>query len=231
MISTPPPNLPSVLSLDLNTRKGAAGELATDYFQMIRNKDQVIDKYKARIDKGEKFQMNLKDALKGSTLISGALYRCGIAVLGKDIWKYKKENERHQDDKHLIVLKNTAKSHQKRLQTYHELIANKKKQDRSLYTAQDWKNYLIVRKIKDDTVLPRCNSSDVKPKMIELEINIGHKSAISIREIFIYRDEPAHLVDQVIHDMEGIGDASSEGANGMGQLFVCAFLVDGSSAI
>ena len=57
---------------------------------MIRNSNQVKDKYKARIDKGEKSQMNLKDALKGSTLTAGALYICGIVVIGKDIWKYKK---------------------------------------------------------------------------------------------------------------------------------------------
>ena len=93
--------------------------------------------------------MYLKEALKGSTLTAGALYRCSIAVLSKEIWEYKKEKQRQQYDKHIIVLRNTAKSHQKRLQTYHELIANKKKQDRSLYTAHDWKNYLIVRKIKD----------------------------------------------------------------------------------
>ena len=54
---------------------------------------------------------------------------------------------------------------------------------------------------------------------------------MSIHEFFIDRDAPAHLVYQVIHDMEGIGDASAEGANGMGQLFVADLLVDGSSAL
>ena len=70
---------------------------------MIQNKDQVKNKYKARIDEGENFQMNLKDALKGSALKSGALYRCVITVLGKYIWEYNKEYQRQQDDKHLIV--------------------------------------------------------------------------------------------------------------------------------
>ena len=42
------------------------------------------DEYKTRNDKGEKFQMNLKDALKGSTLEAVSLYICGIAVIGKD---------------------------------------------------------------------------------------------------------------------------------------------------
>ena len=74
----------------MNKPEVADGELTIDYFQMIRNNNQVKDKDKARIDIGEKFRMNLKDALKGSTLISGALYRFGIDVLGKDIWKYKK---------------------------------------------------------------------------------------------------------------------------------------------
>ena len=84
---------------------------------MIRNNNQVKDKYKARIDKSKKFQMNLKDTLKGSTLTAGALYRCGIIVLDKRIWEYNKEKHRQQDDKHLIVLQNTAKIHQKCLQT------------------------------------------------------------------------------------------------------------------
>ena len=48
------PNLPSLISLDLNTLKGSSGELAIDYFQMIRNNNQVKDKYKSRIDNGEK---------------------------------------------------------------------------------------------------------------------------------------------------------------------------------
>ena len=37
----PPHNLPSVLSLDLNTSEGAADELTIDYFQIIRNNNQV----------------------------------------------------------------------------------------------------------------------------------------------------------------------------------------------
>ena len=94
---------------------------------MICNNNQVKDNYKARIDKGEKLQINLKDALKGGTLTSGSLYRWVIAFLGKDKWEYKKDKQRQQDDKHLIVLQNAAKIHQKRLQTYHDLIENKKK--------------------------------------------------------------------------------------------------------
>ena len=61
---------------------------------LIRSNNQVEDEYKARIDKGKKCQMNLKGALKGSTLTAGALYRCGVAVLGKDKWEYKKEKQR-----------------------------------------------------------------------------------------------------------------------------------------
>ena len=113
-------------------------------------------------------------------------------------------------------MRNAAKNNHKRLQTYHDLIANKKRQDRSMYTAQDWSNYLIVRNRKYETVLPRGKSSYVKPKMIELARNIGQNSVISIREFFVNRDELAHLVDQVIHDMEGIGDTSAEGDNRMG---------------
>ena len=51
----PPHNIPSVLSLDLNISKGASVELATEYFRMIRNNNQVKDKYKAIINKGKKF--------------------------------------------------------------------------------------------------------------------------------------------------------------------------------
>ena len=86
-------------------------------------------------------------------------------------------------------MRNPGKSHQNRLQNYHDLIANKEN------TAQDWTNYLVVRKRKDDPVLPRGNSSDFKPKIVELDRNISHKSVMSIREFFIDRDEPAHVVD------------------------------------
>ena len=82
-----------------------------------------------------------------------------------------------------------------------------------MYTAHDWGNYLIVRKINYDPVLQRGKSSDVKPKMIELDRNIGHNSVMSICEFFVDRDDPSHLVDQVIHVMEGIGDASAEGVS------------------
>ena len=66
-------------------------------------------------------------------------------------------------------------------------------------------------------ILPRGKSSDVKPQIIELDREIGHNRVMYICEWFIDRDEPAHLVDQVIHDMEGIGYTSAEGANWMGQ--------------
>ena len=70
----------------MNKYEGAAGEINIDYFQMTRNNNQVKDKNKARIDKGKKFQMILKNTLKGSTLTAGALYRCDTAVLGTYIW-------------------------------------------------------------------------------------------------------------------------------------------------
>ena len=57
------------------------------------------------------------------------------------------------------------------------------------------------------------------------------KSVMSIHEFFIDRYEPAHLLHQVIHDMEGIGDASDKGDNGMGQLFMTALLVHGVHAL
>ena len=80
---TPPStlNLSSVLSLDLNSFKGASGELGIDYLQMIQKNDQVKDKYKARIYKGKKFQMNFKDALNGSTLKAGDLYIYSIITV------------------------------------------------------------------------------------------------------------------------------------------------------
>ena len=100
-----------------------------------------------------------------------------------------------------------------------------------MYTEEDWENYLIVRKRKDDPVLPRGKSSDVKPKMIELDRKIGHNSVMSTHEFFIDRDDTTHLVDQVISDMEGIVDTSSDGANRMGKLFVADLLVNGSDAL
>ena len=90
---------------------------------------------------------------------------------------------------------------------------------------------MILRKRKDDPVLPRGKSSYFKSKMISLESNICHNSVMSIRKFFIDRDEPAHLVYPSIHDMEVIGDTSSEGANGIDQLFAAAFLVDGSATL
>ena len=117
----------------------------------------------------------------------------GVAI-GKDIWEYKKYNHRQQDDKHLTVLRNSAKIHQKHLQTYHDLITNNKKQDRSLYTAQYWANYLILRRIKDDPDLIRGQLGGVKPKIIELDRKIGHKNVMSICKFFMDRGEPSHLV-------------------------------------
>ena len=70
----------------MNKSEGASCELATDYFQIIWNNDKVKDNYKARIDKGEKWQNNFKDTLKGITLTAGDLYIYGVAVLDKDIW-------------------------------------------------------------------------------------------------------------------------------------------------
>ena len=55
--------------------------------------------------------------------------------------------------------------------------------------------------------------------MIELDRNIGHKSVMSIHKFFVDWDEPAHLIDQAVYDMEEIGYTSDEGANGLDQLF------------
>ena len=52
-----------------------------------------------------------------------------------------------------------------------------------------------------------------------------------IREFFMDRYEPAHLVDQAIHDMEGIGDARDEEDNGMDQLFAADMTFYGAAAL
>ena len=67
--------------------------------------------------------------------------------------------------------------------------------------------------------------------MIELDRKISHKSVMSIRKLFMDKDEPDHLVDQVIHEMEGIGGASAEEVNGMDQLFSAAFCRWGRRAL
>ena len=64
-----------------------------------------------------------------------------------------------------------------------------------------------------------------------MDRKIGHKSVMSISKLFIDRYEPDYLVDQAIHDMEIIGDAIFEGANGIGQLFAMALSVDGAAAL
>ena len=74
----------------MNPSEGLAGELATEYFHMIQNKVQMEDNYKAIIDNGKKCQNDLKDALKGITLKSEALYILGVTVLCKEIWEYSK---------------------------------------------------------------------------------------------------------------------------------------------
>ena len=78
---------------------------------MIRNNFQVKDKYKSRINKGKKNQKNLKDTLKGITLTAEALYICGVAVLGEEIWENKKEKQRKKYNKHPTVFRNAAKSY------------------------------------------------------------------------------------------------------------------------
>ena len=45
------------------------------------------------------------------------------------------------------------------------------------------------------------------------------------------RYEPVNLVDQAIRDMEGIGDTSAEGVNGIDQLFAAALSVDGDATL
>ena len=62
-------------------------------------------------------------------------------------------------------------------------------------------------------------------KWLNLDRKTGHKSVMYIRKFFMDRDELYHLVDQAIHDMEGIVDASDEGSNGMGQFFADSLLV------
>ena len=80
-----------------------------------------------------------------------------------------------------------------------------------------------MRRKKDDPTLPRGNSSDVKPNIIEVEMKIGHKRVMAISRFFMDRDDPDHLVDQMIYDMEGIRDTIAEVANIMDNYFVIYF--------
>ena len=64
-----------------------------------------------------------------------------------------------------------------------------------------------------------------------MERNIDHKSVMSIHEFFMNRYEPTNIVDQAIDDMEVIVYASTEGGNGMDQLFTADLLFNGAVAI
>ena len=90
---------------------------------------------------------------------------------------------------------------------------------------------MTARNRKDEPVLPRGKSSDVKPKITELDRKIGHNSFIYIHDLFIDRDEPYHLVYQLIRDMERIGDTSAEGGSRTGQFFAADFSINGSAAL
>ena len=50
-------------------------------------------------------------------------------------------------------------------------------------------------------------------------------------ELFIDRYDLPHLLDQFIHDIEGIVDTSAEGSNRIGQFFAENFSVDVSAAL
>ena len=67
--------------------------------------------------------------------------------------------------------------------------------------------------------------------MDELDRNIGHQIVMYIREFSMDRDDPVQLVDQAIHDMELVGDASAEGVNGMDQLFAADMTFYGAAAL
>ena len=90
---------------------------------------------------------------------------------------------------------------------------------------------MIARRRNDEPDLPRGKSSDVKPKMVEFDRNIGHKSVMSIRELFMDRYEPTHPLYQAINDMERIGDASAEGKKIMDQFLALDLSVDGSATL
>ena len=88
-----------------------------------------------------------------------------------------------------------------------------------------------MRRKKDYPALPRGNSSDVKPNIIEVDMKIGHKCVMAISSFFMDRDDLDHLVNQMIYDMEGIGDSGAKGYNGMDKVFVVALSVDGSATL
>ena len=84
---------------------------------------------------------------------------------------------------------------------------------------------------KDDLALPGGKSSDVKPKIFELDRKIGHKIFTSISKFSMDRDEIAHIVDPAIHGMELIGYTIAEGGNETNKFFVEYLLVDRAAAL
>ena len=72
---------------------------------------------------------------------------------------------------------------------------------------------MIVRRGKYEPAIPRGKSSSVKHKIIELDRKFGSQKCHVYSQSFVDRGELAHLVDQAIHDMEGIGYESDEGEN------------------
>jgi cation transport regulator ChaC len=178
-------------SLNLNFVDGIAGTMTTDLMTFLLRKQKIHEAYEKRKEEGQRVRSRLQEALKGTRLTGGALFKVRKVVLCDEVLEVRRERDAAIQNTKMDGVVKLVERYNKRLEKYSTVIASTKKEQE--YTVTELKAWLAVRKKRVDGPMPSTLA-----KLKELYEKLQNKEALTLREHLLDEGHSDTLITLVI---------------------------------
>jgi hypothetical protein len=139
-------------SLNLNFVDGITGTMVTDLMTFLLRKQKIHEAYEKRKEEGQRVHSRLQEALKGTRLTGGTLFKLRKVVLCDEVLEVRKERDAAIQNTKIDGVVKLVERYNKRLGKYSTVIASTKKEED--YTVTELKAWLAVSKKRVDGPMP-----------------------------------------------------------------------------
>jgi hypothetical protein len=167
-------------SLNLNFIDGIAGTMTTNPMTFLLRKQKIHEAYQKRKEEGQRVRTRLQEALKGTRLTGGALFKIRKVVLCDEVLEVRKGRDAAIQNTKIDAVMKLVEKFNKLLEKYSTVISSTRKEEEC--TNVELKAWLAVRKKKQDGAMPTT-----LPKLKDLYSKLKETEPLTLR---------AHLLDE-----------------------------------
>jgi hypothetical protein len=154
--------------------------MTTDLMTFLLRKQKIHEAYQKRKEEGQRVRSRLQDALKGTMLTGGALFKVRKVVLCDEVLEVRKGRDTAIQNTKIDAVVKLVEKFNKRLEKYSTVVSSTRKEEE--YTNVELKAWLAVHKKKQDGAM-----STTSPKLKDLYNKLKDREPLTLRH---------HLLDE-----------------------------------